>query len=60
MYDYSLHHRRKHFCHYCLHAFITEEFLKHNIKDGFKINFIQGIVMPKKANMLNSKILKEK
>ena len=25
MYDYTLHFERKHFCHYCLHAFVTEE-----------------------------------
>ena len=36
MYDRSLHRGRKHFCHYCLHAFITEEVLKCHIKDHFK------------------------
>ena len=31
MYDHLLHHRRKHFCCYCLHTFITEGILKrHN------------------------------
>ena len=38
MYDHSLHCNGKHFCSYCLHAFITEETLKRHIKDCFKIN----------------------
>ena len=48
------------FCRYCLQAFSTEEILKHHIKDSFKINGKQRIIMPKKANMLNSKIMREK
>ena len=48
MYGHSLHHGRKLFCLYCLHAFITEEILKHHIKDCFKINGKQTIKMPKK------------
>ena len=32
-----------------LHAFITEEILKHHIKDYFKINGKQKINMPKKG-----------
>ena len=59
MYDLSLHCVRKKF-HYCLHAFTTEEILKRDIKDCFKINAKQTIKMPKKVNMLNSKLLKEK
>ena len=43
--DHSLHHRRKHFCCYCLHAFITEEILKRHIKDYFK----QKLLMPKSS-----------
>ena len=35
MYDHSVHRGRKHFCRYCLHAFITEEILKRHIKDSF-------------------------
>ena len=46
MYDHSLNCRRKHFCRYCLHAFITEEILKHHIKNCFKINGKQKIKMP--------------
>ena len=60
MYDHLLHRGRKHFCCYCLHAFITEQILKRHIKDCFKINGKQTIKMPKKGNMLNSKILKKK
>ena len=58
MCDHSLHYGRKHFCRYCLHAFITDEILKRHIKDCFKINGKQRITMPKKVNMLNSKIKK--
>ena len=60
MYAHSLHRGRKHCCRYCLHAFITEEILKSHIKDCFKINCKQTIKMPKKGNMLNSQVLKEK
>ena len=49
MYDHSVHRGRKHFCRYCLHAFITEEILKRHIKDCFKINGKQTIKMPKKG-----------
>ena len=49
MYDHSLHHGRKHFCRYCFQAFITEEILKRDIKDSFKINGKQTIKMPKKG-----------
>ena len=49
MYDHSLHRRRKHFCCYCLHAFIIEEILKRHIKDCFKINGKQRIIMPEKG-----------
>ena len=60
MYDLLLHCGRKNFCHYCLHTFTTEEILKRDIKDCFKINAKQTIKIPKKVNMLNSKLLKEK
>ena len=59
MFDLSLHRGRKYFCHYCLHAFITEEIFKGHIKDSFKINGKQKIKMPKKMNIITSKILKE-
>ena len=51
---------KKHFCCYCLQASITEEILKRHIKDCFEINGKQRIKMPKKANMLNSRVMKEK
>ena len=36
------------FCGYCLQACSTEEILKSHIKDCFKINGKQKIIMPKK------------
>ena len=60
MYDSTLYPGRKHFRRYCLQAFRTVEKLKCRIKDCFKINGKQTITMPKKVNMLNSKILKQK
>ena len=39
----------KKFCCYCLLAFSTEEILKRHIKDCFKINGKQKIIMPKKG-----------
>ena len=55
IYDRSLHRGRKHFCCYCLHAFITEEILKHHIKDCFKINGKQANKMPKKGEYVKLK-----
>ena len=55
MYDRSLYRGRKHFCRYCLHAFITEEILKCHIKDCFKINGKQTIKMPKKGEYVKFK-----
>ena len=49
---FLLHRGRKHFCRYCLHAFITEEILNHYIKDFFKINCKQTIEMPKKSEYI--------
>ena len=48
MYRHSLHRGRKHFCRYCLHAFITKEILKRHFKNCFKVNGKQTITMPKK------------
>ena len=45
----TLHRRRKHFCHYCLQAFPREEILIRYIKDYFKINGKQRIIMSKKG-----------
>ena len=49
LYDDTIHHGRKQFCCFCLQAFITEEILKHHIKDCFKVNGEQRIKMPKKC-----------
>ena len=48
MYDYTLHHGIKDFCRYCLQAFSSEEILKRDNKDCFKVNGKQRIVMSKK------------
>ena len=55
MYDHTLHHGRKHFCRYCLHAFSTEERLKINIKYCFKINGKQRIIISKKVEYVKFK-----
>ena len=41
-YDHSLNCGRKHFCDYCLHAFIKEKNLKCHTRDCFKNNGKQG------------------
>ena len=60
MYDDTLNRRKKHFCRYCLQAFSTDEILKIHIKDCFKNNGKQKVIMHKKLNMLDLKIMKEK
>ena len=60
MYDHTLHGGRKNVCRYHLLVFSTKEILKRHTKDCFKINGKQRIIMPKKVNMLNPKIMKEK
>ena len=55
MYDHSLHHGRKLFCHYYLQAFSTEKILKSHIKDCFKINGKQRIKMHKKGEYIKFK-----
>ena len=60
MYDHSLHCRRQHFCHYCLHAFITEKILKRHIKDCFKINDKQKIKMSRKSEYIKFKNFERK
>ena len=49
MYDHTLHHGTTHFCRYCLQAFNTKEILKSQVKDCFKTNGKQRIMMPKKG-----------
>ena len=53
MYYHSLHQGRKHFCSYCLYAFITEEISKHHIKDCFKVNSKQTYKKTKKSKYVN-------
>ena len=59
MYDHSLHRGRKDFCR-CLHCFITEEILKHQIKNCFKINGKQTIKMFKKGKYVKFKNFERK
>ena len=55
LHNHTLHHEKKnHFSRYCLQAFSTEEILKH-IKDCFKINCKQRIIMPKKTEYVKFK-----
>ena len=55
MYNDTLHRRKKYFCRYCLQAFSTDEILKRHIKDCFKINGKQRIIMPKKEEYVKFK-----
>ena len=52
MYDHAL---KKHFCCNCLQAFSTEEILKCHIKDYFKFNGKQTIIIPKKSDYVKFK-----
>ena len=56
MYDHTLNRERKHFCRNCLQAFTIKEISKRYIKDYFKINGKQKIIMLKNVNLLNPKI----
>ena len=56
----KLHRGRKKICLYYLEAFTTEEILKFHINNYFKFNGKQIIKMPKKVNMLDLKIMREK
>ena len=55
IYDHTVHRERKSFCCYCLQAFSTEEILKYDIKDCFKINSKQKIIMLKKGEYVKFK-----
>ena len=55
MYDHNLHRGRKHFCRHYLQAFSTEKILKRHIKDCFKINGKQRIIMPKQCEYVKFK-----
>ena len=43
MYDHTLHHGRKYFCHYCLQVFRTEEKIKCQIKIAVKSMVKKGL-----------------
>ena len=60
VYNHTLHCSKTHFCRYCLQGFRTEEILKRHIKDCFKVNVRQKIIILKMVDVLNSKIIKEK
>ena len=60
MCDYTLHLGGKHFCCYCLYAFVTEEILKRHIKDCFEINNKQSIIMSKKGEYVKFKNFERK
>ena len=55
MHDHTLHRGRKHFSWCCLQAFITEEILRRHIKDCFKINDKQRVIIPEKGEFVKSK-----
>ena len=55
MYDHTLQCGEKHFCHNCLQAFSTEKILKCHIKDCFRINGKQSIILPKKGKSVKFK-----
>ena len=44
--------KKNHFFRYCLQAFSTKEILKRYIKDCFKINDEQRIIMPIKGKFV--------
>ena len=58
MYYYTLH-CGKNICCYCLQVFNTEQILKRHVKNCFKINGEQRIIMLKKVNTLSSDIMKD-
>ena len=60
MYDHSLYCGRKHFCRYCLHALFTENIVKRQIKNCFKINGKQTIKMAKKGENIKFKNFERK
>ena len=55
MYYHTLHHRKNIFFCYCFQAFSTEETLKCQIKNCFKINGKQRIVMLKRVEYVKFK-----
>ena len=60
MYDHTLYCARKHYCHYCLQAFSTEEVLKDHVKYCFKINSKQKIKMLETGESIKFKYFERK
>ena len=60
MCDHSLHRGRRHFCCYCLHAFIIEGILKRHIKYWIRINGKKTIKMTKKGEYVKLKNFERK
>ena len=56
MYDHTLHHGRKDFCHYCLQGFRAAEKLKIALK--LMVNKLLRCL--RRVNILHSKTMKEK
>ena len=55
MYNRSLHRGKKYFCGYCLETFSTEEIVKSDVNDCFKINGKQLIQMLKEGEYIKLK-----
>ena len=61
MNDHSLHRgKKKHFCPYCVHAFITKDVVKRHIKDCFKINGKQTVNINEKSEHVKFKNFERK
>ena len=60
MYNPTPHHRKTYFYRYCLQTFREKEILKRHIKDCFKINGKQKIIMPKKGEYVKFKNYEKK
>ena len=54
-FTFTLHCRRKQFPRYCLKAFCTKQMLKSHIKNHFKINGKETIILPKKGKFVKFK-----
>ena len=52
LYDHTLHRGRKYFRRYCSQTFSTKQILKYYVKDGFKVNGKQRIIIPKEEKYI--------
>ena len=60
IYGHASDHGRKFFCHFYLQAFSGKELLKSHMKDYFKINGKQRIIMSEKGTFVKFKNYKRK